>query len=887
MRQKRSSSAPVRVLTHKRLTATPLTVTDYPRNQTTRASCRSRVSSRRLGSAMSGSGLGAAIDAFSEVSLDRSGLFIWKLEGRRLHLVEGNDHGFLLEGTAYIVLQISLDKTSSLHFWTGRNATENDVSNIHDLAHELDATICRASIFSKEVQGHESLCFLRLFPEGLVYLEGGPHTSLSRTARYVKRLYVVTGRKHVRAACERPTVSALDPSVSVILDGYPRVYVWIGSKCGYVTRVKAIQVARRIRNWQRKGKAHVVVIDEKDEELNKTFLKKLDEEREESPVHRETNGHTGIDHTDETITLRRVSGDRVLYDMPYAARKPLQYKYLVSSSCYLLDTGPDNPVFLWVGSHAPVSEVSNAISRGKTFSEHKEYPDNVTVSRVLEGHEPLVFRQAFNDWRDRPQSQTRKYSAGNMGRALFSRSSKRTVAKVSDTLSEDTVEENNVIFTDEQLEVYVLKENSLECVEKWDNGTFSNGQCYIINNQHLADRHCKRTLYYWTGCKTSASDRTRIVELAMVMEEAYSHNVALVRVLDGKEPSHMLNALGNSMIVFDTDLEEASPSVQVFSVREFIKGNIRVAQVPPTATSLNSSAAFVVISPDECFLWYGRRSGGPEREYAKYILGYLHPCKMYDYDIVTEAKETEVFWSVLGGRRQYEAEYITTRLERRNPRLFHCCVEVSGLSFDETIDFSQEDFTEQDLMLLDTFDQIFLWCGTNIDANTRNTFGDVAQAYLAKDQAGRDSRDLQLWYICQGHEPHGFTKYFRNWTSKGFGGKDVYDLARKRVRQENARIDVSSDILDKTHVVKAKYPYKMLVRGELPSDVDPTNKQHLTDKDFLEVIRVSRFQFCQLPKWKQKQILKMAHLTSGHMTPVSSPLTDKASIPCLSLHLQS
>lgn len=54
----------------------------------------------------------------------------------------------------------------------------------------------------------------------------------------------------------------------------------------------------------------------------------------------------------------------------------------------------------------------------------------------------------------------------------------------------------------QQLEVYVLKDNSLEFVEKWDNGTFSNGQCYIINNQHLADRHCKRTLYYWTVSPT-------------------------------------------------------------------------------------------------------------------------------------------------------------------------------------------------------------------------------------------------------------------------------------------------------------------------------------------------------------------------------------------------
>lgn len=42
---------------------------------------------------------------------------------------------------------------------------------------------------------------------------------------------------------------------------------------------------------------------------------------------------------------------------------------------------------------------------------------------------------------------------------------------------------------------------------------------YVINRYVLSSQ----------GCKTSASDRTRIVELAMVMEEAYSHNAALVR----------------------------------------------------------------------------------------------------------------------------------------------------------------------------------------------------------------------------------------------------------------------------------------------------------------------------------------------------------------------
>lgn len=78
----------------------------------------------------------------------------------------------------------------------------------------------------------------------------------------------------------------------------------------------------------------------------------------------------------------RVSGDRVLYDMPEAASRPLQYRYLTKRDCYLLHRGQNEPLYIWIGSLAMEDEVNHAISRARVSLNNdviKHYVDRLKL----------------------------------------------------------------------------------------------------------------------------------------------------------------------------------------------------------------------------------------------------------------------------------------------------------------------------------------------------------------------------------------------------------------------------------------------------------------------------------------------------------------------------
>ena len=338
--------------------------------------------------------------AFLCVGKDIVGQSIWRFEGKsRVIEVEDEHHGFFHEGSVYIVLKVDNDENVFLHYWFGKLSSENDRKLMEQKAHELDRIVHHAHVFTKETQHHESICFLQHFNEGMIYIEGRPKSALSRVVVYAKRMYVVEGRKYVRATCVEPSADLLDKNATCILDGFPRMYVWIGENCPYSTRLKAIQVAKRIRDMQRKGVSHIVIIDEKDDTMNTAFIKKLHNGENLPP--KQTSVESVPAKVDmNSIVLHRVGGERVMYDMPEASKRPLKQCYLVKRDSYLLDTGPSSPLYVWVGSQANENAVMNGIKRGKAFNKHKGYPSHQSICRIKEDHEPITFKKMFNDWRE-------------------------------------------------------------------------------------------------------------------------------------------------------------------------------------------------------------------------------------------------------------------------------------------------------------------------------------------------------------------------------------------------------------------------------------------------------------------------------------------------------
>lgn len=814
--------------------------------------------------------------AFLEITKENAGKYVWRLEGKsRVVEIEEHHHGFFHEGCVYIVLKIDNDEIVHLHYWFGRQSSENDRQLMEEKAHELDRIVHHAHVFTKETQHHESVCFLKTFNDGIIYIEGRPKTAMSRATVYAKRMYAIDGRKFVRATCVEPSVDVLNRNAACILDGFPRIYVWIGKTCPYTTRMKTIYLAKRIRNKQRKGVSHVVIIDEKEDSMNTAFLKKLHNGENLSPT------ETGIENVLSTvdvknIVLHRVGGERVMYDMPEASKVPLKQCFLVQRDSYLLDTGPSSPLYVWVGSQANENAVMNGIKRGKAFNEHKGYPSYQSICRIKENHEPITFKKIFNDWREKDTKHrqlTKKYSIGNIERALFSKRDNRTIAKLDELWSEDMMS-----YTVSNNKIWRVDGNKLNEIPWDEHGIFVNSSCYIVLNRIQRKSNMLHVLYYWLGCKSSKELQEQAMKHVLSKDSDLQHQCIMVRILDGKEPTHFMSILQNSIIVYDGNLKDSSQySTQMFRVREIANENMRVVQVLPDRSSLNSSASYLIMSKEDCFLWYGKNSGGPEREYTKSMLEFLNPSRMFEFEIVLEGRENSRLQSILGAYCDYPLEFPKPKLERRTPNLVLCHL-TSPISFEDIVEFQKEDLTSEDVFFLDTFDQIYIWVGKNIDDEDRQMLSFLPQKYIEEDAAARCLEDISVWIVTQNHEPETFVKYFRDWCNTQYGGLDVYNLSRKMVRQENAKINIDQEMVDRTYQKFSKHAYRELIKKEPAEEIDRSHKEfHLTDRHFKEVMKMDRMDFYRLPLWKQEQCIKSARL--GHYSTPKDPLHMRCSSP--------
>ncbi|XP_041366221.1 advillin-like [Gigantopelta aegis] len=805
----------------------------------------------------------ARMDVLTHLSVNRASMTIWRLQGTRCHCIEANHHGFFHEGCCYIVLKVFKDRTASLHYWFGSDSQEDERELMHGLAHDIDVAIDRAEIFTREFQGHESHCFIKHFPEGIVYIEGRPRASISVCREYLKRMYVVSGRKYPIASCAEPSAKALDPTKSVILDGFPRIYVWTGEQSSYISRIKAIQVAKRIRNCERNGITHIVVIDANDSERCKPFLKKLQNGRDTELPNVSITGKMApisIQGTEtregETAILHRVNGDRVLYDMPFIAKKPLRQRFLTQTESYLLGIGAHHPMYVWVGHAASVVEVGNSLSRAKTFSEYLGNSDRQSLCRLLEGYETMEFKSAFCDWREkvaRNRKPSRSCSPNTL--AVHSRCDLQSLDKESQLVPPEYDKMGST-------EVWKVKNCGLQPLSWDEQGIFVNSDCYVITQTCRSSGDVRNTIFYWQGSKSERQDQDTAYNLALSMDYAFDYKSVIIRVLDGKEPLEFMNVIHNTMIVYDKDIMAPPSDLQLYAVTECQTECMRVLQVKPSSTSLTSSAAFVLLSPADCFLWYGEKSGGIEREYAKHMLGYLCPEKQFSYSIVMEGKEQASFWDVLGGKQDYATTVEKNKLKKRAPRLLHYSVSVSGSSlFEDIHEFEQEDISDEDIVVMDTFDEVFVWCGRTKDVDQRKGVAQIAKDYIASDVAGRDDIDVLVNFVSQGAEPRSFTMHFKAWSTEGYGGKAAYDLVRKRLRQENAKINVDVELVDRTYETKPHYPYKVLTSKLVSEGIKIDHKQHhLSNEDFEEATGRTREQFYLYPVWKQEQMLRSARL---------------------------
>ncbi|EDO28195.1 predicted protein, partial [Nematostella vectensis] len=95
------------------------------------------------------------------------------------------------------------------------------------------------------------------------YLEGGMESGFRKVQRdvYQKRLFHIKGKRNVRVQqVVELHYKSLNKGDVFILDDGLNIYCWNGSQCSRVERMKGIDVAKRIRDEERGGRAQVHII---------------------------------------------------------------------------------------------------------------------------------------------------------------------------------------------------------------------------------------------------------------------------------------------------------------------------------------------------------------------------------------------------------------------------------------------------------------------------------------------------------------------------------------------------------------------------------------------------------------------------------------------------
>lgn len=83
-----------------------------------------------------------------------------------------------------------------------------------------------------------------------------------------------------------------------------------------------------------------------------------------------------------------------------------------------------------------------------------------------------------------------------------------------------------------------------------------------------------------------------------------------------------------------------------------------------------------------------------------------------DAQVVVEGAEPPAFWQALNGQTDYDRSVNAPGAPLLAPRLFHCKLLASGrLRVEEIGSFKQNDLDEDDIMVLDTGDEVYVWEG--------------------------------------------------------------------------------------------------------------------------------------------------------------------------------
>ncbi|XP_013879526.1 scinderin like a [Austrofundulus limnaeus] len=685
----------------------------------------------------------------------KPGLQVWRVEKMDLKPVPTQLYGDFFTGDAYIVLFTTPAPSYALHSWTGNEASQDEAGAVAIFLTQMDDYMKGLPVQFNEFQGEESTCFQGYFKSGMKYKKGGVASGFHHVVTNdmnVKRLLHVKGRRLIKGTEVDLSWSSFNKGDCFIIDLGKDIYHWSGSESNRYERLKTTQMANDIRDNERKGRAKVHMIEEGSEP--EAVIQELGPKPELPPGECDT----AEEKTQKTKTsLYQISDATGKMTTTFVSNGPFKQSMLSQKECYILDDGGNN-IFVWKGKDANPDERKAAMTAAKTYITEKKYPTKTKVQVIPAGSETTMFKQFFFKWLE-GEATGKTYTVGRIAKVeQIPFDSSKLHSNKAMAAQHGMVDDGSG-----KVQIWRVEGKDKAAVDPSSYGHFFGGDCYLVLYSYNDGGRTKHIIYTWQGQKCTQDELAASAFLTVKLDDSMGGVATQVRVSQGQEPPHLVSLFKNKPLVIHlggTSRKggDSTPgSTRLFHIRQSSTKATRAVEVEPKASSLNTNDAFVLKTPSSLFVWKGKGASSDETSAAEYVAKFLGGAVTK----LDETKEPDGFWSALGGKGNYQTSKALQNVIRP-PRLFGCSNKTGRLIAEEVPgDFTQIDLATDDVMILDSWDQIFVWIGNEANETEKLGAPKIAQEYVDSDPAGR--RGVPITTIKQGQEPPSFTGWFQAW----------------------------------------------------------------------------------------------------------------------------
>ncbi|XP_064999503.1 villin-2-like isoform X1 [Musa acuminata AAA Group] len=702
------------------------------------------------------------------------GTEIWRIEDFQPVPLPKSDYGKFHSGDSYIILQTSSGKGGAylydIHFWIGKESSHDEAGTAAIKTVELDAVLGGRAVQHRELQGFESDKFLSYFKPCIIPLEGGFASGFKKpeVEKFETRLYVCRGKRVVRMKQVPFARSSLNHDDVFILDTEKKIYQFNGANSNIQERAKALEVVQYLKDKYHEGTCGVAIIDDG----------KLQAESDSGEFWVLFGGFAPIGKkvvNEDDIILE--ASPAKLYSINDGQLKleenTLSKAMLENYKCYLLDCGAE--IFIWVGRVTQIEERKAASKAAEDFIINQNRPKTTRITQVIQGYETHSFKSNFESWPAGTVTGTGT-SSGDEGRGKVAALLKQQGVDLKGISKGSPINEEvpPLLEGGGKLEVWRINGSAKNPVPKEEIGKFYSGDCYIVlYTYHSSEKKEDYFLACWMGKDSIQDDQMMATRLANTMWSSLKGRPVQGRIFQGKEPPQFI-ALFQPMVVLkggissgykkfiaDKNLNDetyTSDGIALIQVSGTSVHNNKAVQVDAVATSLSSTDCFILQSGNSLFIWSGSSSTFEQQQWAARIAELLKPGVTLKH--VKEGTESSAFWFGLGGKQGFTSKKITQDIIR-DPHLYTFSFKKGKLEVTEVFNYSQDDLLTEDMLVLDTHAELFVWIGQSVDSKEKQKAFDIGQKYieLATSLEGL-SPDVPLYKITEGNEPCFFTTYF-------------------------------------------------------------------------------------------------------------------------------